>query len=60
LAAKPDEMEAHFHLGRVLALEGLPVQANQHLRQAASSSTPAIRQAALELLDSLNRGTGAQ
>ncbi len=60
LAVKPDEMEAHFHLGRVLAMLGLPVQANLHLRQAASSSTPAIRQAALEVIESLNRGTRGQ
>ncbi len=60
LAVKPDEMEAHFHLGRVLAMLGLRDQANLHLRQAASSSTPAIRQAALEMIESLNRGTRAQ
>jgi predicted CXXCH cytochrome family protein len=60
LAVKPDEMEAHFHLGRALALLGLREQANLHLRQAASSSTPAIRQAALEMIESLNRGTRPQ
>jgi predicted CXXCH cytochrome family protein len=60
LAANPAAMEAHFHLGRVLALQGLTVQANLHFRQAASSSTPALRQAALEMIESLNRGTGAR
>ena len=59
LKAKPTEMEAHFHLGRAFAMQGLLEQANVHLRQAASSSTPAIRQAASEMIESLNRGTRA-
>jgi tetratricopeptide (TPR) repeat protein len=60
LTVNPNEMEVHLHLGRALALLGRREEANQHLRQAASSSTPAIRQAAVEMIDALGRAPVGQ
>jgi len=60
LTVNPNEMEVHFHLGRALALLGMREEASRHLQQAASSSTPAIRQAALEMIDAMSRMQSSQ
>jgi hypothetical protein len=50
IARNPEFHEAHLALGRLLARKGATAEARVHLRKAAESPDPSVRQAALEAL----------